>query len=446
MTIISKPEEWPLEFYPVVETPTENVLSHYTLVEEYDGGFLLFHTISWSMYFLSKDEYDNLLNNEILKHYKVVLDKSIDETPIAEKVYIERSETGKEFTFDNIRGCVLMTTSNCNARCGYCYEKEIVPIGMTKKTADDVIDFIEKHKDTNFPIHIRWFGGEPLLNTKIIDYIVHRFHEDGIEFISDIVTNAYLANEETSKKFDYWKIKAAQITIDGVGKKYNEIKRYKGNDTNPFQTVINNVWNIIRNSNANVSIRVNVSEDNINDLDETLSYLTNIFSNEPRIGIYTSLIYQIMTNDDVEISDGYTQRVREIVKKYPSVTQHDDNAPIKKKFLRHCSSDIGSWVVINPQGKFGVCEHWNDGEIIGDVVNGITNREKAEEWRKKGGKNTEMCVKNKCPLLPVCEHFYKCVPNFVCVNNAMIKNKIEKKKKGVINTYNYWKEKYGKRE
>lgn len=445
MFIVSKPEDWPLEYYPEVETPSENVLSHYAIIIEHDGGYLLFHTISWSLYYLAKEEYENLYDNEVFKYYKIVLDKSIDETPIAERVYLERSEYKGELTYNNINGCVIMTTSNCNARCGYCYEKGIVPIGMTIKTAEDAVQFI-KNKRRKKTFRVRWFGGEPLLNTKVIDYICQRLVEEEIDFKSDIITNGYLADEENAKKFDEWRIGNAQITIDGIGEKYNEIKKYKGNDPNPFQKVIENIWHIIRFSTSEVTIRVNISEENVNDIDNIVSYLLNEFESEPRIRVYCRPIYQISNGPNIELSKEIRNKIDKEIEKYPRLNLFgEDGYILKKSYLRHCSSDIGTWAVINPQGKIGPCEHWNDNEVVGDIINGVTNKEKLEEWRIKGGDNISFCIKEKCEILPICEHYIKCESNSPCKSVLAKEYKIDDKKEEIIRTYEYWKKKYGER-
>ena len=46
MIEISRAEEWPLKLYPEVETPTKDVLSHYALIIEHDGGYIIHHTIT----------------------------------------------------------------------------------------------------------------------------------------------------------------------------------------------------------------------------------------------------------------------------------------------------------------------------------------------------------------------------------------------------------------
>ena len=43
-------------------TDIEYVVSKYVIFEKIDDGYLLFHSISWSLYLLTEDEYNNILN------------------------------------------------------------------------------------------------------------------------------------------------------------------------------------------------------------------------------------------------------------------------------------------------------------------------------------------------------------------------------------------------
>jgi uncharacterized protein len=62
---------------------------------------------------------------------------------------------------ESIRRVLLVLTSQCNLRCGYCYQNDKKPGRMDQDTMFRGIDlaFVSKH-DT---VEITFFGGEPLL-------------------------------------------------------------------------------------------------------------------------------------------------------------------------------------------------------------------------------------------------------------------------------------------
>ncbi|MBP3801509.1 MAG: 4Fe-4S cluster-binding domain-containing protein [Clostridia bacterium] len=66
---------------------------------------------------------------------------------------------------------VIFTTLGCNANCYYCYENNLRnnKYKMSKETADKIISLLIKNNKKK--ISIGWFGGEPLYNEEIIDYI-----------------------------------------------------------------------------------------------------------------------------------------------------------------------------------------------------------------------------------------------------------------------------------
>ena len=444
--MISRPEEWPLEYYPDVKELTENVLSHYAVVVEHDGKHILFHTISWSLWVLSKEEYEDVLNNEEFKRLKIVLDSSIDEDNVAKEVYLQRSQYDKEFDYKVINTFVIMTTTACNARCSYCYEEGLKPFGMSKKTADNIVKFIKEKKNPNKEVMIRWFGGEPLLRTDIIDHITDGFIKEGVEFRSDMVTNGYLLTDEVAEKFDKWKVQKVQITIDGTNEVYKAVKNYIYDDEDPLETVIGNIKNLAKKADTEISIRVNISYDNIDNVPLLLEYLTKEFADYSSVSIYTSIIYQI-ANDPCEIIPAWFEdRYFKICEDFPNVRgKYERSVVLKKDYLQNCGAEIGKCITIHPNGKFSPCEHWDDSDVVGNVVSGVTNTDVCEQWRRKDGKNIELCLNNRCPLLPKCLHSLKCKPQMGCGNEEKMKDKLIREKESIIKTYEYWRElAYGK--
>lgn len=442
MIVISKPEMWPIKLYPKVENETELVLSHYAIVVEYEDGYLLHHTITWSIFYFSKEEYENIFTNEKMKMIKVVLDKSIDEDEVAEKVYLKRSEYPKPFTFDSLRGCVLMTTTACNARCHYCYEKGILPVGMTIPVAEKVAKFLAE-RATDKKMKIQWFGGEPLLNTRVMDYITKYLEDSGVTVTSSMISNGYLLNEENVEKMEkVWHMNFVQITIDGPKDTYNAIKNFKVKDANPFDTVIGNIKRVLEKTNVKIAIRINACEENIDELDELLSFISTEFKDElqtkkkNRIMVDFAQIYQLASNIYGEYPEGFEEKYDALKKKYSSIIKGRNHVTlIKKTNLQFCGADAGHMVVIHPSGQLGPCEHWTDKEIMGDVENGITNPEIPEAWRIKGGSNLDYCKKMKCPMIPSCKRSTKCPSGQFCQSEKKFNLMLRWKKESIIKTF-----------
>ena len=317
-------EDWnfDIEFYPPdTFNDGEYVLSKYAIFEKVEEGFLLFHTITRAMYLLTYDEFVNVLQNEDLIKAHIVNNSNVNEDDIAKRVYLRRAQCPIS-EYNDLSTYVIFTTNNCNARCPYCYENNGVekPIerGMTLKTAEKTVQFILNTKKED-KFDIEWFGGEPLLNQRVIDYITQRLKDElkdtECTFFSKIITNGLLLNENTVNKLEKdWNVKFIQITLDGIEDKYNEIKHYKNIKFNPFKKIIKNIENVLKHTNITMTIRINVSEDNINDVEQTILYVTNKFGEyieNKRLRIAIPPIYQL-DNDDEKITSPVFTKIEEL--------------------------------------------------------------------------------------------------------------------------------------
>jgi uncharacterized protein len=143
---------------------------------------------------------------------------------------------------------------------------------MSKETADKVIDLILKKEKKK--LDITWFGGEPLINKDIINYICDKLKENNISIKSNIITNGILFDKELiSQLKEKWNLHSAQITLDGIGTQYEKIK---GVPQGSFDKVINNIEELMK-AKIHVSIRMNVNTRNYKDSSELLDFIYNRF-------------------------------------------------------------------------------------------------------------------------------------------------------------------------
>ncbi len=157
----------------------------------------------------------------------------------------------------------ILTTTACNARCYYCFEKGVKSYSMTKQTADAVIDFLT----STFPkkeLGINWFGGEPLLNFSIVQYITERLIALGYKLDCHVTTNGSLLTQEmVNWLLKHYSSVTAQITIDEVDEKYGEIKNYVNIDkSKAYKRVLDSI-SMFSNSGILVSVRINFASTHI---------------------------------------------------------------------------------------------------------------------------------------------------------------------------------------
>jgi len=109
--------------------------------------------------------------------------------------------------------CRILTTTACNARCAYCYEKGVPVLRMAEETAEQAARFLAwQAKKAEVPVILEWFGGEPTLHLSPVDRICACLGGAGVEYRSSIVTNGLLANRcLAGDRSRLWNLKSAGL-------------------------------------------------------------------------------------------------------------------------------------------------------------------------------------------------------------------------------------------
>lgn len=432
-------------------TDIEYIVSKYVIFEKIDDGYLLFHSISWSLYLLTEDEYNNILTFdgvETLKKWLIILPSYIDEINVAKVIYRYRFTTDGGFfspSYKKINNYVIFTTNLCNAKCEYCTEKNrLSPTTMSEEIAINTANFISKNSFVSKPLYITWFGGEPLLNTKAIDVICDELRIKKRDYRNLIITNGLLLTEDVIQKMrDKWNVQSFQITLDGKGEIYNKIKNFK--IENAFERVVNNIKNILKlyTNPVFLNLRFNVSYDNIDYMDDLLKYVEEeILPLKGQHKIIGRMVMRYETfTDNYNSNKDLRKKMVDLRTKYNSFMIHDKELTLWYKKTSHCYADSCGGLAINPEGKIGVCEGWYEDGIMGDVENGITNIEPSRKYIMKFPDNIRFCLKNNCPLMPSCTHYSPCPTSWSCTVPESIDLQIEFLKEKMVTTYNVWKHK-----
>lgn len=183
----------------------------------------------------------------------------------------------------------ITTTLKCNARCPYCYEGGVKPVDFDEERLEDLIAFIKTHK-RDLPVKLNWFGGEPLMNTNIIDSVTRRVGESGFTFDSFIITNGSLINKNIIRwKFPKWHVSGIQVTLDGTAQEYERRKNYLGKTRNIFKRVLDNIENAA-DKGIHVDIRLNTDRRNLNDMLNLIYVLQARFDSNENVSYYPAFV------------------------------------------------------------------------------------------------------------------------------------------------------------
>lgn len=335
---------------------------------------------------------------------------------------------------------LITPTMDCNARCFYCFEHGSQRDAMTLETALNTANFIIKQqKHHSGPISIHWFGGEPLMETEIIDAIAEKLNQAGVEFESRITTNGYLLTPELVKKsIENWHTVMMQITFDDIGEKYNHIKRFVQPCEDPFAHVLANIEQAIE-IGMKIRIRINYDPRDVARVPKMMEYFRNYFNNKlNKIVVHPIDADNVPSLADYHVNDGEHPffQVIDICEQNEELSQPEKNkhktmTPITRKFFPQCNirelyrsqsavSDIlckyylqpipifcagisNATLAIDSHGDIFTCINFlGQGKeyTTGNVVSGIEHN---EFYNLLQSENIEHKACYRCSLLPVCQ-------------------------------------------
>lgn len=272
----------------------------------------------------------------------------------------------------------LFTTTECNAKCSYCYEKGFRRVTMTEKVAKDAAEWIAKRSDN---VSIRLFGGEPLMNRAAIDIVCKTLKERGVRYKTSVITNGLLLTNIPIS----WHLRKAQITLDGAGDNYLREKGFK------IDRVLENIRNAI-DDGIKVIIRLNVSKDNVGALLE----VCDLIASEPGLIGYAHELFE--ENPNYEGVNLVNKRLMDL-----NVCSETRLPKYRDGF---CMADQGKAVCITPEGKLTLCEHHCEDEIVGSIYSDSIDWNVAMTWREFVPQNEEC---KACFYRPICHKLRKCV-------------------------------------
>lgn len=167
-------------------------------------------------------------------------DKIEDTSPVLEKV--------------TITDLILIVANDCNLRCRYCFadhglykgSRQLMGLELGKKTVDFFIREIKHHFPNIQGATIGFYGGEPLLNykliTKLVPYAREMAENRKIKIRFHITTNGILLNEEIIEYLDNNNF-SMELSLDGP-RDVHDGNRCFMDGTGTFTKIFENVLKI----------------------------------------------------------------------------------------------------------------------------------------------------------------------------------------------------------
>lgn len=142
---------------------------------------------------------------------------------------------------------ILQVTQQCNLRCSYCvygglYTNRVHDDRkMTEELAKRSIDFFLEHSTDTDHLVVSFYGGEPLLNMKLLEFCVNYISKnvDGKKIIYTITTNGTLLNQQimeflSSNRFH------TMISLDGAKEEHDLNRKFKSGEGS-FDIIMKNI-------------------------------------------------------------------------------------------------------------------------------------------------------------------------------------------------------------
>jgi len=195
-----------------------------------------------------------------LKKGLFILDDSVDELEVLRFRMLQTRFNTDSLSF------TIVPTNDCNFRCSYCFEKDVLKnTYMSQEVQDKIVGLLDDRKHLIASFSVSWFGGEPLMNFDTVESLSHRFmkicEENDITYRASIITNGYLLTHDVIARMKDLGIAYIQVTVDGLPELHDK-KRPLADGSGTFDTIMNNLKDG-KDLLPPIALRINIDKNNL---------------------------------------------------------------------------------------------------------------------------------------------------------------------------------------
>lgn len=270
----------------------------------------------------------------------------------------------------------ICISESCNFSCRYCYEnakdkKRII----SNKTIDQLIEYLNRQKETFSSINVTLYGGEPLLSKERIFYLHNKLQLLDKKIVYSMITNGYLLTLESYKELQKLPINKYQITIDGFQQNHNKNRPHK-HDIDSYSTILKNlseIYNYCKNSNiqSNITIRVDIDKCNEKSFVTFYKFICEKFSkNYP---IYSAFIENYSDKNDLDLLSK-KDKIKFCLNNFENRIYENRYLPHIYNRTNYCCATLSKSIVMDANGNVYKC--WSDIGLKNKVIFNINNPQK----------------------------------------------------------------------
>jgi len=348
-------------------------------VHSFDLGdhVVLWHSLRMKPVFLNHSTYeeflqgkcDTELENELIEK-KIVLAYENEDVDVLDRLRNHVPQPDVSLSY-------FILSENCNLACRYCFvgsdacgKGMSFKKDMTCEVADKAIEVFARQLENsktdyeNTESDIIFFGGEPLLNFEILQYVANRISALKSErpvlahTKLAVITNGTLLNEKRVLALEAMNV-AVSISIDGFTEQANEMRVDKAGSST-FGRVIEVLGIYKRLGITAPSLSVTLSEKTIEDLPSMLRLVREY-------GIrgfgYNVLLQKEADRKSVEYYEKASQFIIDSFLALREDGVYEDRIMRKLNAFSHarvhfsdCGATSGGQILFAPDGKIGICQ------------------------------------------------------------------------------------------
>ena len=335
----------------------------------------------------------------------------------------ELTEQGRLFTkdiYENLIGIVkqrktvvkalcLHIAHDCNLACQYCFAEEGEYHGrralMSYEVGKKALDFLVANSGSRRNLEVDFFGGEPLMNWKVVKELVAYGRELEKQydkhFRFTLTTNGVLLNEEV-QEFVNREMDNVVLSLDGR-KEVNDRMRPFRNGKGSYDLIVPKFQKLAESRNQQkYYIRGTFTRNNL-DFSKDVEHFADLgfeqVSIEPVVGEDTDP-YAIQKEDLPQIFEEYDRLAKMIIDREKSGRGFNffhfmidlEGGPCVSKRLSGCGSGT-EYLAVTPWGDLYPCHQFvgHDEFKLGDVFHGVERNDIVEEF-----KLCNVYAKDKC--------------------------------------------------
>ena len=347
----------------------------------------------------------------------------------------------------NNSGLLISLTDACNLRCKYCVYSE--SYGLTKnksqkflslenaiKGVEKYFEFIEKILETNprKTFTISFYGGEPLLNYKVmfsvIEYVNNKYPG---KFVYNVTTNGILLSPYVCEKLVEYKVNVF-VSLDGPQDQHDRL-RVDEKGKGSYERIIEKLLYLKEKYPQYYQEFVSVVS--VYDLKTDLFKVQRFFDQcyELKLLPPTKIINQVIDTDTTYYEQFTSEDYEHCYEQYSEIKgNYFENISKKETVLPFTRSLIGmnylsialrkrymdvppermytgnscfpgTKIFLDTNGDFGICERVNGSHPIGNIYEGIDAnkiRELIESYTKM-----VLIYCRKCPVSRLCGNCFR---------------------------------------